>query len=102
MTTRVRPLAFAIAVGTLIILAKRRLRYRAEAAWAKSLRPGDVKRIRTAVLRLLGWSVGIPGNVFPKLTFSEAAGMADAWVWAASRALAAKGRMFGAALPNCG
>jgi hypothetical protein len=30
------------------------------------------------VLRLLGWSVGIPGNVFPKLTFSEAAGMADA------------------------
>jgi type 1 glutamine amidotransferase len=37
-----------------------------------------VKRIRTAVLRLLGWSVGIPANIFPQLTFSEAAGMADA------------------------
>ncbi|MGE0406158.1 MAG: ThuA domain-containing protein, partial [Candidatus Korobacteraceae bacterium] len=44
----------------------------------KSVRPPDFKRIRTSVTRLLGWRVGIRANVFPQLTFFEAAGMADA------------------------
>ena len=44
----------------------------------KSVRPADVKRIRTSVTRLLGWGVGIQGNAFRQLTFSEAAGLADA------------------------
>ena len=47
-------------------------------AGAKSLRPADSRRIRTAVTSLLGWRVGLPGNVFRQLTFSETAGMADA------------------------
>ena len=34
--------------------------------------------IRTAVDALLGWHVGIFGNVFPTLTFSESAVLTDA------------------------
>jgi type 1 glutamine amidotransferase/sugar phosphate isomerase/epimerase len=43
-----------------------------------SLRPADSRRVRTEVQALLGWRVGIPGAVFRQLSFSEAAGMADA------------------------
>ena len=43
---------------------------------SQSVRPttndGD-HQIRTAVGKLLGWQVGIFGNVFPALTFSESA-----------------------------
>lgn len=48
---------------------------------SRSVRPktsdGD-HQIRTAVGKLLGWQVGIFGNVFPMLTFSESAMLADA------------------------
>jgi len=48
---------------------------------SQSVRPktsdGD-HQIRTAVGRLLGWQVGIFGNVFPMLTFSESAMLTDA------------------------
>lgn len=43
----------------------------------KSIRP-DAAQIRTSVGTLLGWHVGISSTVFRSLTFSEAAGFADA------------------------
>ena len=43
----------------------------------KSQRPADTKRIRTTIMRTLGWNVGIPSAAFRALTFAEAAGMAD-------------------------
>ena len=44
---------------------------------SQSVRP-TTGEIRTAVDGLLGWHVGIFGNVFPTLTFSESAGLTDA------------------------
>ena len=44
---------------------------------SQSVRP-TTGEIRTAVDGLLGWHVGIFGNVFPKLTFSESAMLTDA------------------------
>ena len=43
----------------------------------KSIRPNSAA-IRTSVGPLLGWEVGISSTVFGPLTFSEAAGLADA------------------------
>jgi type 1 glutamine amidotransferase/HEAT repeat protein/sugar phosphate isomerase/epimerase len=43
-----------------------------------SVRLEDWGRIATAASRLLDWKVGVPANAFPGLTFSEAAGKADA------------------------
>ena len=43
---------------------------------AQSVRP-TTPEIRTSVGPLLGWQVGIFANVFPSLTFSESAVMAD-------------------------
>ena len=43
----------------------------------KSVRPNS-PQIRTSVNPLLGWQVGISSSVFGPLTFSEAAGLADA------------------------
>src|ERR1700730_16801387 len=44
---------------------------------SQSVRP-TTGEIRTAVDGLLGWHVGIFGNIFPTLTFSESAVLADA------------------------
>ena len=92
MQKRIRGLAFGmamIALGSQVLMAQApggagRGASPAPAAAAagssgsKSLRPADSRRIRTQVQALLGWRVGIPGIVFRQLSFSEAAGMADA------------------------
>ena len=44
---------------------------------AQSVRP-TTPEIRTSVGPLLGWQVGIFSNVFPSLTFTESAVLADA------------------------
>src|SRR5258705_13749004 len=44
---------------------------------SQSVRP-TTGEIRTAVDGLLGWHVGIFGNIFPTLTFSESAGFTHA------------------------
>lgn len=43
-----------------------------------SVRLEDWGRVATAASRLLDWKVGVPATAFPGLTFSEAAGKADA------------------------
>src|ERR1700677_4524438 len=43
----------------------------------KSVRPNS-PQIRTSVNGLLGWQVGISSSVFGQISFSEAAGLADA------------------------
>jgi hypothetical protein len=43
-----------------------------------SVRPPDSRALRGAAAGLLGWRVGIPAGAFRQLTFSEAAGKADA------------------------
>ena len=45
--------------------------------WA-SVRLEDWGRMATAASPILGWKVGVPANGFRRLTFSEAAGKADA------------------------
>lgn len=42
------------------------------------VRPPDSRTLRGAAAGLLGWRVGIPAGAFRQLTFSEAAGKADA------------------------
>jgi type 1 glutamine amidotransferase len=84
MTKSLRAVAVVMIAGTLVVPANVSAQVAPAAGapavrpGAKSLRPADLKRIRTSVLRMFGWSVGIPGNVFRQLTFSEAAAMADA------------------------
>ena len=84
MKKSIRSVAFMTLVGTLLIPASVFAQVVTPAAapaprpGAKSVRPADLKRIRTSVLRMLGWSVGIPANIFRQLSFSEAAAMADA------------------------
>src|SRR6266481_7361623 len=43
-----------------------------------SVRPPDSRTLRGAAAGLLGWRVGVPAAAFRQLTFSEAAGKADA------------------------
>lgn len=82
MTKSIRAAALLMAMGTLLhptsALAQAPAAPGAARPGAKSVRPPDVKRIRTSILRMFGWSVGIPSNVFRQLTFSEGAAMADA------------------------
>jgi type 1 glutamine amidotransferase len=42
-----------------------------------SVRLEDWGKLRTAAFPVLGWRVGVTGDSFPQLTFSEAAGKAD-------------------------
>ncbi|HEV2272538.1 MAG TPA: ThuA domain-containing protein [Acidobacteriaceae bacterium] len=44
----------------------------------ESVRPAGSRKVRTSVAGLLGWSVGLPSEVYEQLTFTEAAVKADA------------------------
>jgi type 1 glutamine amidotransferase/sugar phosphate isomerase/epimerase len=73
---------FIVVAGAALAIASSRLASGAppapvERGGAKSVRPTTAE-IRTSVNALLGWQVGIFSSVFPALTFSESATLADA------------------------
>jgi type 1 glutamine amidotransferase/sugar phosphate isomerase/epimerase len=79
MNTSVR---FIVVAGAAMAIASAQVASAAPAApvdrgGAQSVRP-TTPEIRTSVGPLLGWDVGIFSNIFPELTFTESAVLADA------------------------